>query len=1032
MRLSFISGSVLAIIAAVCIVHADGPAPARFQRLNADDGLPLAGVATLMQDSRGFIWVGTFLGLSRFDGYKFVHYAKNSSDPGAISAVGTTAILETRAGRIWVGTTNGLNEYDEITDSFRKFNFAPNDPNGLPDNYVSTIFEDRESRLWVGTNSGGLSLFDPASLSFRTFRLPTSAGNSVTSIAEDAYGDLWLAAGGGLYRFDRASGIAHRVDTGTGEEAISSIIADPDGPIWFGTRSGLHKFDPQTGKIKAYTAAGRAGDLVDSWIRTVYRSPGGVLWAGTNAGASRYRPETDDFVSYRHDPADPTSLVKGEILAVLEDRNRQLWIGGTDGLNKFDQNTSRFTSFQHAPGEPGSLSSNEILSIHEDRAGIVWIGTRSRGRHGALNRYDPKDGRFSVVSALGDELVFSIYEDASGGLWLGARSGLFLMNPADGTVQKFRGTERTGSAMGVPGSIIAVTEDSHGQILAATIGSGMAMLDRASGQLVPFELSVVSPDRPTDNRVYAIVEDRQRNLWVGTAQGLERISSDRQTRRSYLHDPSDPTSLSANDVGSIYEDSLGRIWIGTSSGGLNRYDPAADNFVRFSKTNGLPSNDVFGIMEDGQGNLWLCTDRGLARFTAESGMVRTYNMTDGVPNNPFDNKTAFRNSKGEMYFGGQNGFVKFDPADFNDSSFEPPIYLTDVRVFEQPLRIGRNPAFLKELELSWRDYVVSFDFAALDTTDPSKLRYQWKLEGFDPEWIHGETRRTATYSNLSGGDYVLMVRATNVDGVWTGETRLLNIRVQPPFFRTFWFWGLVALAASFLIFVFYRYRIGQLRAISEAQTRFTQQLITSQEAERKRIAAELHDGLGQSLVIIKNRAMLGLNRADDLDRVAKELGSISDSASQALDEVREITNNLRPQLLDRLGLTKAIAAMLKKYAGVIDISSEIDPIDDIFDEHEEISIYRIIQESVNNVIKHSNAQKASVKVKRGEHHVEIEVKDNGIGFDVLSVPPEKRGFGLTGLRERAQLLGGELQIESRPGSGTKVFATFPVPANKNG
>jgi signal transduction histidine kinase len=234
------------------------------------------------------------------------------------------------------------------------------------------------------------------------------------------------------------------------------------------------------------------------------------------------------------------------------------------------------------------------------------------------------------------------------------------------------------------------------------------------------------------------------------------------------------------------------------------------------------------------------------------------------------------------------------------------------------------------------------------------------------------------------------------------------------------------LAGTVFVGWVYHTRVSRLRAIAAAKTLFSHQLIESQEAERKRIAAELHDGLGQSLVVIKNRAVLGLKRGNDQERVAKEFSSISESATQALDEVREITNNLRPQLLDRLGLTRAINSMLR-VAAVIEIKSDIDQIDGLFSENEEISIYRIVQESVNNIIKHSHASSASVEIKRSSKEVSITIGDNGKGFDTTSVNPERYTLGLVGLKERAQLLKGEFAIDSKPGYGTTIRVTVPIP-----
>jgi signal transduction histidine kinase len=312
------------------------------------------------------------------------------------------------------------------------------------------------------------------------------------------------------------------------------------------------------------------------------------------------------------------------------------------------------------------------------------------------------------------------------------------------------------------------------------------------------------------------------------------------------------------------------------------------------------------------------------------------------------------------------------------------------------------------------------EYTGLSLIKSEQIKFKYKLEGLEENWIEAGTRRTVDYSYLPAGTYTFRLIAANANGVWNNDGAALRIVVRPFFYQTWWFISLLALAGATLVGWVYYTRVSRLRAIAEAKTLFSRQLIESQEAERKRIASELHDGLGQSLVIIKNRAMLGLNKGDDKQRVARELGSISESASLALDEVREITNNLRPQLLDRLGLTKAIQSMLKKFAGVVEVESQLDAIDGLFSENEEISIYRIVQEAVNNIIKHSKASKAHVEIKRSSKDVSIMIHDNGKGFDAANVAAACGGLGLVGLKERTQLLKGEIFIESKPGAGTKI------------
>ncbi len=1009
-----------------------------FQRYSEDDGLSQNTIIAIHEDRKGFLWVGTTNGLNRFDGYRFFVYKSDIQNARAISNNYITAIYETRSGDLWIGTNKGLSRYDPAIDGFHSFTYNENDANSLGNDEVRTLYEDRDGTFWVGTE-GGLHRFNEAANNFTNYDASLFSARGFRGIAEDLSGGFWVGASNGLNRFDRQTGKVfketradHISPNAPINNSVRTMIADRSGMIWIGVLDGgLTKFDPGSERVSRYVAdKNRPGSLSDDAIRTLCETSDGTVWVGTGTALNRYSSENDGFTHYKHDPKNLRSLSEGDIPSIAEGRNGQLWVGtSVGGLNKLNGRADRFQRFRHDPDNPNSLLDDYYIhSIWEDENRVVWIATQ----HSGLNKLDLTTGRFSTVKTLGDpkgsavELVSTIHQDRTGAFWLGTPyKGLLNFDRDTGQFKAYRNDPD--DPYSLQGHLIySVAESRSGSVWLGT-GKGLSRFDRATGRFKLYPFGVNEGGRLMGNSVWLVFEDSYGFVWISTNLALNRFDPATERFITFCPNPDDTSSIRQGlQIDSIAEDKNGNLWMG-SDGGLSEFVRASETFRHFAEVDGLPSNNIASVLiDDATGNLWLGTGKGLTRFDPETKAVRTYDVADGLTHSEFTPQATFKDKKGDMYFGAIRGFVKFNPRDLTDSDFKPPVYLSDIRIFEQPARFDQNISELKAIDLSWRENVVSFDFAALDFTDPKKLQYQWKLDGFDENWINGGTRRSATYTNLSGGEYVLKVRATNVDGIWGDEMVNLIVRVQPPFFRTVWFWSLVAMAIGILILLAYRYRIGQLRAISEAQTRFTWQLITSQESERKRIAAELHDGLGQSLVIIKNRAMLGLNKRDDNERVAKELGSISESASQALDEVREITNNLRPQLLDRLGPTKAIAAMLKKYVGVMDIKNDIDQIDDIFSENEEISIYRIVQETVNNVIKHSNASNAKVKIKRLENRVLIEIKDNGKGFDPQSLPKEKRSFGLTGVRERAQLLGGELVIDSQIGVGTKVSVTFPV------
>ena len=329
---------------------------------------------------------------------------------------------------------------------------------------------------------------------------------------------------------------------------------------------------------------------------------------------------------------------------------------------------------------------------------------------------------------------------------------------------------------------------------------------------------------------------------------------------------------------------------------------------------------------------------------------------------------------------------------------------------------------------------MEIEYTGINWQRPQQIRFKYQLVGFNQDWVDAGTRRTAYFSKLPPGDYTFKVIADNGEGLWNTEGKSLRVVVLPPFYRTGWFLMLSILAVSSVVFAAFKYRINQLEQRQAAQQAFSQQLIESQEAERKRIAAELHDGLGQNLLVIKNRALFGLMQPEDAPRTAAQLTDISNTASQAIDEVRQIAANLHPYQLDRLGLTKALTAMVRKVgeATQLEIACSLEKIDGLLPPASEINLYRIVQEGLNNIVKHAAATEASVQLRRLANSLHLTIYDNGRGFVIAdrglrNADSKSSGFGLIGLSERALLLRGTLQIDSTPGAGTRITLTMPLP-----
>jgi signal transduction histidine kinase/streptogramin lyase len=626
-----------------------------------------------------------------------------------------------------------------------------------------------------------------------------------------------------------------------------------------------------------------------------------------------------------------------------------------------------------------------------------------------MNRH--RQEAFDCDSRREFQSVISIAEDREGRLWLGRIGGVAFLN--NGLVTDL--SERLGFS---DTNIRAILQDRTGAMWFGTESRGLVRF--RDGAITVYK----TPDGLAGNAIKAIIEDRKGNVWIGTYGGLSRFAHERFDSWTVAD------GLASNKVRSLYEDRDGTIWIGTYDGGLSRFKDG--KITSFTTNDGLFNNGVFQILEDNRGNFWMSCNLGIYRVSRDGlndyaegkgGSITCvpYGKYDGLVNvecNGGAQPAGVRASDGRLWFPTLGGVAVVDPENIPQNPQAPPIVIEGCTLDHKPV------GFAGIIEIGPARQSLEIQYTALSFIKSEHIRFRYKLEGLDPDWIDVGTRRAAYYSYLPPGSYIFTVTAANADGVWNTEGASILIKVVPPFYRTWWFAAVVAVAVLALGALIYEWRLLQLKRAKSAQEEFSRRLIDFQENERKRIAAELHDSLGQSLAIIKNRALLGLNTPADEELSKDQFNRITEHAAQAINEVKDISYNLRPYLLDRLGLTRALGSMLTKVAGSsgIRFDEDIDELDGLFSKDEEISLYRIVQESVNNIIKHSEATEAMVVIKKEAGEVAITVQDNGKGFapEAADGGPSRHGFGLIGMAERARILGARQEIHSGPGHGTTI------------
>lgn len=811
-----------------------------FERIALAEGLSQSSVRCILQDGRGFMWMGTEDGLNKFDGYSFKVYKPVHGDTNSISSNFIRCLCESRSGNLWIGTNGGgLNIFDRDSGTFTRHRHRPGDDTSMSSDIIRSIVEDRSGVFWIGTDGGGLDRFDPATDAFTHYRHDPRDPHSLSDdhvlvIYEDRDETLWIGTRtGGLNRFDRYAETFTRFrhdpadPTSIGPGFVQAICQDRAGNLWVGTNGGgLNRFDPRSERFVHYRHdPDDPASLSDDRIWSLYIDRMGILWIGTDVGGlNLFVPADESFFSFRNDPTDPGSLGDNNVFSIYEDRLGVLWFGTeVGGVSKLDRDKGKFSHIKMATECSDGLNNSHVWSIYEDRSGNLWIGTRT----GGLNRYDRATGRFNHYrvdgsNGLTSNHVRTIYEAPTqpGIFWLGTdHGGLCRFDTTTGRFRCYRHDPNDPRSIGGD-RVYSILEDRRGELWVGTRTGGLNLFDREREQFLRYRHDPDDPNSISNDFVYKIYEDRAGVLWIGTfAGGLNRFDRENDAFTSYRTFAGDPLSPSSDCVLTIDEDHTGSLWIGTGGGGLNRFDREDGTFECFGAAEGLPNEVVYGILEDGQGALWISTNGGIARFDPETCVFKTYTVMDGLQSNEFNGGAYFRSATGEMFFGGINGITAFHPEQIRDNPHIPPILITSFRVLEREVTLPKPIWEIDELHLSHRDYVFSFEFAALDYTAPDKNRYAYMMEGLDEDWLYTDAeKRFANYTTLPPGTYTFRVKGSNNDGIWNEEGASVRVVIHPPFWETWWFRISAIAAAIAVCIVLYRRRLRNVRLAIELET----------------------------------------------------------------------------------------------------------------------------------------------------------------------------------------------------------------------
>ncbi|MFT3739889.1 MAG: two-component regulator propeller domain-containing protein [Breznakibacter sp.] len=800
-----------------------------------NDGLSQNSVNDIERDPFGFLWFATGNGLSRFDGYTFRNYTKPLLPSNLVYALAVSPDK-----RIWIGTKQGLCFIDLASDRIEQFRLA-----GAEEEAVSVIslFCDRQGNVWAGTSEKGLFLLKPSSQGYRILHFDTAnselPGNHVGVAYQLKNGNVLVGTNHGAALFSIQ---ANRFETWNQSQLQSSLVLSifesDNGNIWLGTYFGLAVFDrASSAPIWHFPDPFNPASLSHGRINGILQDGMGRIFVGTLGGLDVYLPQTNSFFHVPQGQQSQFSLNSKFVNCLMADAQGNIWVGTEKGgINQMNIYQKPFLQMEHKVDIPNGLSNNTINSVLVE-GNDFWIGTAG----GGLNRYDARTGIYqhfkynpANTSSISSDFITSLVKTPNDRLWVGTWGGGLCKADGNGTFKRFIPPVNNPETDFVNAFVSSIVYDKRGFLWIGTEG-GLAILGLGNNTFLDL--------RTSDNALSQITEigclylDSKDFLWVGTRNGLYRFPSSvldnpdkvelpmsrLEVYRSSSQSP-ETGNLPGGYIISLLEDNTGTMWIGTYGDGLLKCKglPGGKlSFEQFTQSDGLCNNVVYGIQQDDAGNLWLSTDHGLSCFDPGSNSFDNYFMEDGLLGDQFYWSASYKSADGRLFFGGVNGLNYFLPSAFPKYPANPHVAITALRVFNHPVALGEerhgqvavseNLALNHNVSLSYKDNVFAIEFSALDFFHPAKVRYAYKLDGVDKDWVEvGANQRLANYTNLRGGDYVFKVKASNSDGAWSDQLTELNIHIRPPYWQTPWFRMLLVFFIVLLAIIYSRYHSRRL------------------------------------------------------------------------------------------------------------------------------------------------------------------------------------------------------------------------------
>lgn len=901
----------------------------RFEHLTIEDGLPENSGVVIYQDHLGFIWIGTYAGLVKYDGYQFVPYKSNQQNAGND---GVLAIEEDDEGMLWLGTMSGLKKFNPMTKDFLNYDF-PDSINKVYKNLPFLHFS-HDKKLWfINSSNFNLYRFDVKTNELRNFGPSGKTVNKINSpvtnwnylklwqmsFTEDNNGNIWIGTEStGLYKYipEKDTLINYRNESNElsslGSNKVFEIFQDSQGNIWIGTDGGgLNLYNNETNTFKKYSHINsQINSLINNSVMSIYEDRKGFLWLSTPAGLDRFDPEKNDFIHFTNDANDDKSISTNLATPIYEDEEGNIWLINDNAIPEyFDQSNFTFLKCNTEPQNPDNyVNAGGLNTFLADHSGVLWFGTWL----GGINIFNPSKSFFKnwELSSNSKEVtgkdVSSICEDKKNNLAVITGEGtVYIYNKSRSDREKynFLGTKlREQAYFNFPRAIF----DENGDLWIGDIGPRLFKLNRITKSFKEYTIrSPIQNVISIQNRVQWIIEEDDDKLLIGILEGVielyKRTGSSSLFQMGFkdlnayriiggaIKDQKNRILFSTNHKGlyeflpekkkfikpveeifgamKIYEDKLGNLWFGTFTNGLGLINKEKEISKCYTMNDGLPSNQIRNMIEDDEGNLWLLTPNGVSKFNPEKESFKNFGIEDGLKSKQYN--SIHKSTNGEIFLGSSNGLVSFYPRQTNDNVIPPKVVITNISLFnrtDDSLTFDKSISDLKEIKLPYNQNDLYFEFVALHYVKPPKNLYSVMLENFDDNWTKPGTMRSVTYTNLSPGEYTFKVKAANSDGIWNEEGTSIKIIILPPWWATTWAYILYTILILSLIYFTWKLQVKRVRNKHELEmSRFEAQKLYEVDEIKTRFFTNISHEFRTPLTLILGPAKRILERSKDID-----------------------------------------------------------------------------------------------------------------------------------------------------------------------